>query len=207
MIQESNVNERLRRQKRLRVWSVTLAVVLSTLSGGHAASHPAFGIGSNYSGDTLIYRKLDEIVIRPRKGRKMSAKEYARLVQKIKKVYPYAKIAAKELEQYNEKFVNIKSEREKRKYIKSIEKQLFNKYEKSFKKLTISEGRYLMLLIDRETGDTSYELIKELKGSLPALFWQGIARVFGNSLKDEYDPVYKHFVIEQIVLMIERGEL
>ena len=207
MIQESNVNERLRRQKRLRVWSVTLAVVLSTLSGGQAASHPAFGIGSNYSGDTLIYRKLDEIVIRPRKGRKMSAKEYARLVQKIKKVYPYAKMAAKELEQYNEKFVNIKSEREKRKYIKSIEKQLFNKYEKSFKKLTISEGRYLMLLIDRETGDTSYELIKELKGSLPALFWQGIARVFGNSLKDEYDPVYKHFVIEQIVLMIERGEL
>lgn len=207
MIQESNVNERLRRQKRLRIWSVTLAVVLGTLSGGHAASHPAFGIGSNYSGDTLIYRKLDEIVIRPRKGRKMSAKEYARLVQKIKKVYPYAKMAAKELEQYNEKFVNIKSEREKRKYIKSIEKQLFNKYEKSFKKLTISEGRYLMLLIDRETGDTSYELIKELKGSLPALFWQGIARVFGNSLKDEYDPVYKHFVIEQIVLMIERGEL
>ena len=207
MIQESNVNERLRRQKRLRIWSVTLAVVLGTLSGGQAASHPAFGIGSNYSGDTLIYRKLDEIVIRPRKGRKMSAKEYARLVQKIKKVYPYAKMAAKELEQYNEKFVNIKSEREKRKYIKSIEKQLFSKYEKSFKKLTISEGRYLMLLIDRETGDTSYELIKELKGSLPALFWQGIARVFGNSLKDEYDPVYKHFVIEQIVLMIERGEL
>ncbi len=206
MIQTASTFGKLVKRYRLGVLSTTFAVLVGTLSG-QAASHPDFGIAPINSSDTLIYRKLDEIIVKPRKGRKMSAKEYARLVQKIKKVYPYAKIAAAELDKYNEKFVNIKSEREKRKYIKVVEKQMFNKFEKSFKKLTISEGRYLMLLIDRETGDTSYELIKELKGSLPALFWQGIARVFGNSLKDEYDPVYKHFVIEQIVLMIERGEL
>ncbi len=206
MIQKASTFGRLVKRYRLGLLIATFVVLVPTLNG-QAMSPPSFGIGSVDTGDTLIYRELDEFVVRPRKGRKMSAKEYARLVQKIKKVYPYAKLAAIELDKYNEKFVDIKSDREKRKYIKMVEKQLFNKYEKSFKKLTISEGRYLMLLIDRETGDTSYELIKELKGSLPALFWQGIARVFGNSLKDEYDPVYKHFVIEQIVLMIERGEL
>lgn len=206
MIQRASTFGRLGLPHWWRIWVTTLVVLMGAYSS-QAASQSDFEIANINSGDTLIYRKLDEIIVKPRKGRKMSAKEYARLVQKIKKVYPYAKMAAQELDKYNEKFVNIKSEREKRKYIKMVEKQLFNKYEKSFKKLTISEGRYLMLLIDRETGDTSYELIKELKGSLPALFWQGIARVFGNSLKDEYDPVYKHFVIEQIVLMIERGEL
>jgi hypothetical protein len=61
-----------------------------------------------------------------------------------------------------------------------------------------------MLLIDREIGETPYELVKELKGSFPAFFWQGIAKVFSNDLKEEYDPVYKHYMIEQIVIMIEK---
>jgi hypothetical protein len=61
-----------------------------------------------------------------------------------------------------------------------------------------------MLLIDRQTGDTSYGIIDELKGSFSAHFWQGIAKVFGNDLKERYDPIYKHFLIEQIVLQLER---
>jgi hypothetical protein len=206
MIQEASTKSKLRVAQRGRFFGLTVGLMFTAFCAS-ASFQSEFKATTTQTSDTLIYRNLDEIIIHPRKGRKMSAKEYARLVKKIKKVYPYAKIASKELEKYNEKFVNIKSEREKKKYIKTVEKQMFNKFETSFKKLTVSEGRYLMLLIDRETGDTSYALIKELKGTLPAMFWQGIARVFGNSLKDEYDPVYKHFVIEQIVLMIERGEL
>lgn len=157
--------------------------------------------------DSIIYKRLEEISVYPRVARKMNYKRYTRLIRKIKKVYPFAKAAAAEIEIYNVKFVDIESEREKKKYVKKVEKALFEEYEGSLRKLSISEGRYLMLLIDRETGETSYELIKELRGSLPALFWQGIARIFGNDLKDDYDPEYKHFVIEQIVLMIERGEV
>jgi len=154
--------------------------------------------------DTIIYREIEEITVYPRKGYKINSNEYFRMVKKIRKVYPFAKEAAIELHTYNEKFKKIKDPRLKRRYIKKVEKDLFAKHENDIKHLTISEGRYLLLLIDRETGDTSYELVKEIKGSFSAFFWQGIAKVFGNNMKDEYDPIYKHFVIEQIVLMIEK---
>jgi hypothetical protein len=126
------------------------------------------------------------------------------MVKKIRKVYPFAREAALELQLYNEKFKTIDNPRLRKQYLRKVEKELFIKHADDMKHLTISEGRYLMLLIDRETGETSYELVKELKGSFSAVFWQGIAKVFSNDLKEEYDPVYKHFVIEQIVLMIEK---
>lgn len=191
-------------QKRLKYTLLFLFFAFAELASGKDILFPS----SPEPEDTLfVNRELKEIRVFPRSGRKLSAREYARLIKKIKKVYPYAKLAAAEIDKYNEKFQTIHSEKEKKKYIKKVEKELFKKYEKDFKKMTVSEGRYLMLLIDRETGATSYELIKELKGSLPALFWQGIAKIFGNSLKDEYDPLYKHFVIERIVQMINQGDL
>lgn len=154
------------------------------------------------SSDTVIYRILDPIDIYPRRVYRINTKQYSRLVKKIRKVYPFAKEAAHELDLYNDKFKNISDPRQKRLYVKKVEKELFARHEKEFKHLTVSEGRYLMLLIDRETKETSYDLIKEIKGSFPAMFWQGIAKIFGNDLKDRYDPLYKHYMIEQIVLMI-----
>ena len=71
--------------------------------------------------------------------------------------------------------------------------------------MTISEGRILIKLIDRETEHTSYELIKDLKGGLSAFFWQGIAKIFGNNLKDEYDPATEDRMIEEIIIFIEAG--
>ena len=156
--------------------------------------------------DSIVFRKLEQINVFPRKGRNLNYRRYSRIVAKIRKVYPLAKEAAKELELYNEKFENSTSDREKRKYVRQVEKELFANHEDEIRKLTISEGRYLILLIDRETGNSSYSIIKELKGGVPALFWQGVARIFSNDLKQEYDPVYNHYMIEQIVLMIEAEE-
>lgn len=157
--------------------------------------------------DSLVYIYLEQVNVFPQKGRKMNYRRYTRLVAKIRKVYPFAKEAASEMIIYNEKFMNSKSDSERRRYVRHIEKELFAKHENELKRFTISEGRYLMLLIDRETGDTSFEIIKEIKGGVPALFWQGIAKIFNNDLKEVYDPVYKHYVIEQIVLMIEQENL
>lgn len=154
--------------------------------------------------DSTIFRELEEIDVYPRKGFKMNPKQYGKLVKKIKKVYPFAKEAAYEVDKYNQKYKGLKSREKKRQYIKKVEKELFKKHEKEFRKLTVSEGRYLMLLIDREVGETSYELIDELKGDFAAHFWQGVAKIFGNDLKERYDPVYKHYLIEQIVLQLER---
>jgi len=157
-----------------------------------------------FASDTTIFREIETINVYPRKGLKMNPKQYARLVKKIKKVYPLAKEAAVEMQKYNERYKGLKSDKKKRQYIKSVEKELFSRHEKELRHFTVSEGRYLMLLIDRQTGDTSYGIIDELKGSFSAHFWQGIAKVFGNDLKEQYDPIYKHFLIEQIVLELER---
>ena len=157
-----------------------------------------------FASDTTIYREVETIDVFPRKGLKMNPKQYARLVKKIKKVYPLAKEAAIEMQKYNDRYKGLKSDKKKRQYIKSVEKELFKKHEQELRHFTVSEGRYLMLLIDRQTGDTSYGIIEELKGSFSAHFWQGIAKVFGNNLKERYDPIYKHFLIEQIVLQLER---
>jgi hypothetical protein len=177
------------------------------------APHNAFGSdfsGANTNGfirDTTIYRDLEEIKVFPRKANNMTSKEYSRMVAKIKKVYPFAKEAAHELQLYNEMYEKISSQRLRKQYVRKVEKELFAKHEADIRRITISEGRYLLLLIDRETSSCSYDLIKEIKGSFSAFFWQGVAKIFHNDLREEYDPIYKHYMIEQIVLNIEEGKL
>jgi hypothetical protein len=75
------------------------------------------------------------------------------------------------------------------------------------RKLTFTQGRILIKLIDRETGHTTYEIVKELKGSLSAFFWQSVARIFGSNLKMEYDAKGDDRMIEDIVIRIENGML
>jgi hypothetical protein len=156
------------------------------------------------SDTTIIYRDIEQIDVYPQNKSKSEARQYSRIEKKIRKVYPFAREAALELQLYNEKFKEIDDPRLKRQYINKVEKELFAKHAEDMKHLTISEGRYLMLLIDRETGETSFELVKELKGSLSAGFWQGLAKLFKNDLKEQYDPVNEHLMVEQIVLMIEK---
>lgn len=184
---------------KLKIFLVVFVLSAICFSSSGNTVIPSFAVS-----DSTVYRELEEIDVFPRKGFKMNPKQYGKLVKKIKKVYPFAKEAAFEVDKYNNKYKGLKSKDKKRQYIKKVEKELFKKHEKEFKKLTISEGRYLMLLIDREVGETSYELIDELKGDFAAHFWQGVAKIFGNDLKERYDPVYKHYLIEQIVLQLER---
>ena len=97
--------------------------------------------------------------------------------------------------------------RQKRKFWKQYEKLLFQRYEGSFRDMTASQGQMLMKLIDRETGSTSYDVIELYKGSLAANFWQGLAKMFGNDLKAEYDGADKDQITERIILLVEAGQL
>ena len=128
-----------------------------------------------------------------------------RLVRNVKKAYPYAKIAGRKLRELDEELVRLKTEAEQEAYIKWAEKEIMREFEKEVKKLTITQGIILVKLIDRETGHTSYEVIKDLKGGFTAFFWQGIARIFGNNLKAEYNPDGEDAKIEDIVRGIEAG--
>ena len=134
-------------------------------------------------------------------------KEYYRLRFNVIKVYPYARLAAVKLNEMNSRMSLMKTDREKRKYRKSVEEQVRKDFEEQVKKLSINQGNVLIKLIVRETGNTTYDLIKQLKGSLNAFFSQGIAKLFGHDLKDEYDPTQgQDKTIENIVQQIERGE-
>ena len=91
--------------------------------------------------------------------------------------------------------------------MKELEKQLLDEYKDDLKRVTITEGRLLIKLIDRETQRTSYSLIKDFRGGVPAFFWQGLARLFGGDLKAEYDPYGEDRMLEDVVKLIEFGYL
>ena len=160
-------------------------------------------------GDTIWVADLDEVYIFPTKKFKnrWEYRRYTRLIYNVKKAYPWAKLAGEKLDEVEVHMGTLKTEKEQREYIKEVENQLLDDYKEDLKKLTVTQGRILIKLVDRETGDTSYELVKELRGNLSAAFWQALARLFGSNLKSEYDAEGEERLIEEIILLIENGQL
>jgi hypothetical protein len=157
--------------------------------------------------DTLPIVELPEVSVYERRDFEYLylKRRYRRMIRNVKKVYPYARIAAEELKALDDHLLTIKSEKEQKAYINQAEKDIMKRFEKDVRKLTVTQGIILVKLIDRETGRTSYQVIKELKGGFTAFFWQGIARIFGNNLKTKYDPERQDKIMEDIVLGIEAG--
>lgn len=160
-------------------------------------------------GDTIPNVSIEEVVIFPRLVFKNKYRErrYSKLVRDVKRAYPYAIYAKKKLNEMESEFQSLKTEKERNKYVKTIEKQLMDEFGNELKHLTITQGRILLKLIDRETGDTSYELLKELRGTVSAVFWQTIARIFGSDLKSQYNPKGDDVLIERVVRLIETGQI
>lgn len=157
--------------------------------------------------DTLPIIELPEVIVYERRDFDYLylKRRYRRMIRNIKKAYPYARIAGVKLKELDEHLATLDSEKEQKAYINQAEKEIMDQFEKEVKKLTVTQGIILVKLIDRETGRSSYQVIKELKGGFTAFFWQGIARIFGNNLKTEYDPENQDKVMEDIVLGIEAG--
>ena len=143
----------------------------------------------------------------PQFAKKSDFRKYERLVENLKKVYPYALIVRSRLQKVNEDISKINDEKERKEYLKKVEKDVFANYEGDIRDMTITQGRLLIKLIDRETQNTSYVLIKDYRGKFAAAFWQGIARIFGTNLKEEYDPYGEDSLIEMIILEIDAGRL
>ena len=193
----------------MRTVSIVILLFILLGSSGNAQVLDSINFldGIEEGNDTIPHKEIDQVMVFPKKKFKSKRYErrYWRLANRIKKVYPYAQKAAELLEKYEVEYLASTKQGKKRKYIKQVEKDLFEQYGSQLKKLSISEGRLLIKLIDRETGHTSYALIKDLKGGLSVFFWQGIARLFGNNLKDEYDPITEDKLIEEIIFYIEAG--
>jgi hypothetical protein len=160
-------------------------------------------------GVTLPEVEIKEVTVyaHPQFPRKSDFRKYERLVYNLKKAYPFALIVRNKLTKVNEDIENIKSDKERKEYIKKVEKEVFAEYEGDIRDMTITQGRLLIKLIDRETQNTSYALIKDYRGKLAAAFWQGIARIFGTNLKEKYDRNGEDALIESIILEIDAGRL
>jgi len=169
--------------------------------------HPVYAVISN--GDTVYMTSINEAVIQPRKRAVATRdlRQYRRLIYNVKKVYPYAKLAGKRFGEVTAHLQSLKTGKEQREYIRQVEEDILHQYEEDLKNLTITQGRILIKLIDRETNKTSYEVVKELRGSFQAAFWQAIARIFGSNLKTEFDAEGEDKVLDEIMMMIENGQL
>jgi hypothetical protein len=131
-----------------------------------------------------------------------SAKEYAILRNRTYKVYPYAKLASDRLEVLNSRIKNIDNKSRKRKYLKRLEKFIYGEFEQDLKKLSRSQGKILIKLVHRQTGETTHKLIKELRNGWRATIYQATASFFKLSLKETYNPKenYQDYLIEDILL-------
>jgi hypothetical protein len=131
--------------------------------------------------------------------------KFDKLVRNVKKVYPYAKLAGIKLREYNEILVKAPNDAERRKIMKRAEKEIKDQFGDELKQLTFSQGKILIKLLYRETGNSSYALVQELRGKFVAFFYQAFARLFGYNLKMTYDPLGEDKPIETIVNLIEKG--
>lgn len=145
--------------------------------------------------------RLPEITISKEKQDPEARKQYLILQNRVYRTYPYAKLAADRLTNLNKGMARLSSDREKKKYFKIVEDYLTNEFESRLKKLSRSQGRILVKLIHRQTGKTTYELVKTLKSGWKAFWSNTAASVFDINLKSQYQPFESNedYLIENIL--------
>ena len=162
-----------------------------------------------YQGDTIASLRLPTLyVFKPmvfKNKRKQQA--YNRLVRNVKKTHPIAKEVNRAIIETYEFLQTLPDEKAREKHLSLVEKGVKEQYTPRLKKLTFSQGKLLIKLIDRESNSSSYELVKAFLGPFKAGFYQAFAAIFGASLKKEYHPEDEDALIEQIVLQVESGQL
>jgi len=157
-------------------------------------------------GDTLFTDVigLDDVVMlkKIKFSNKKDRIKYLILRRKVRKVYPFAKMAADRLTELQDSLTHIKSKRKQKKYTKHIQKYIENEFSEKLKKFSRTEGQILIKLIHRQTGTTAFELIKELRSGWRAFWYNSTASMFNISLKEEYDPINNHedYYIEDVLM-------
>ncbi len=161
------------------------------------------------NGDTLYADKIAPLYVfnRPDSWKKSKQwREYYKTVYNFKKTYPYALIAKEITRDADSTLAHSNfTKKQREKYLRAYEKKLFKEFEKPLRGMTISQGKLLLKLLDRELGQTSFYVIKNYRGGAAAGFWQGIAKLFGSDLKKPYDKFGEDKVVEELVRMYHDG--
>ncbi len=155
------------------------------------------------SGDTIPVAYLPHVEVRDRRIFRSAAerKRFDRLYWNVVKVYPLAKAAGRQLNELEEELKTM-AESKHRAHCRRLEASLKKQYKKQLTDLTVTQGRILIKLVDRETARTSYSIVREFRGSFQAFMWQGLALMFGSNLKSTYE-LQEDRDIELILMMLE----
>ena len=218
--------------KRLLFLILAIAATMTALTDAHAHAAPAvqdpldnielpsvlqktfagyYHFIEPSTGDTLAMIVFNPIIIYPRERfrNKAEEKQYWKTVRDIKKTLPYAKLISSTLLETYEYIDTYQTQKQKQAYLKRFEKELFEQYKPQMKKLTKNQGKLLIKLINRETNQSSYSIVKAFLGTFRAGFWQTFSKFFGASLKAGYHPNKnkQDAMVERICVRIEQGAL
>ncbi len=194
--------------------SLIVVLILVCLLSNKAISQNGTGIYDTLkvgacveaNGDTIPCGWLEPLSVKAHLYGKWKKKyaDWTRLRNAVYVTYPYAISASKIMNEINTQLVNVKDKRKRKEIIQSREKELKTEFADKIKNLSVYQGKVLMKLIYRETGDNCYEIIEGYKGKFDAGFWQTIALVFGSNLRQNYDPTDKDKMMEMIVNDVEK---
>ncbi len=163
------------------------------------------------TGDTLYHVILRPITVFPELKFKNKKQEeyYWRTVRDVKKALPYAKLICRTLTETYEYIETLPDTKAREQHLKEMEKAVFDQYKPELKKFTKGQAKVLVKLIQRETNQSSYDIIKAFLGSFRAGFWQAFGKMFGVSLKGQYNPKKDEndAIIERICIEVEQGTL
>ena len=160
-------------------------------------------------GDSLLYMELSNVYVIPPPTFKSRRQQqaYTRLVRNVKKVLPIAKEIRSILIETAEYLETLPDKEARDRHMKIVEKSIVKQYSPRMKKLTLSQGKLLIKLVDRECHSTAYEAMKAFIGPVRSGFWQAFAWAFGASLKKGYDPEGADKATETVILMVESGQI
>lgn len=200
---QNHIREAMKRAKEQRERQALL--IVNSENGKSGAGYLPFQVDEH--GDTTFLDVLEPIwIFAQSKGNGKNWREYYQLVWRFGRVYPYAEAAGKLIAQVDSTveanhYGRIKRDR----YINQVQSQLFKDFEGSMRSMSIQQGALLIKLIARETGQSPYTIIKEYKSGITAGFWQGIARLFDNNLKNGYDAEGEDKDIEDLIKIWKEG--
>lgn len=162
-----------------------------------------------YQGDSITVIVMPELPVYPplKFKNRREAMRYNRLVYNVKKTLPIAKLVNQTIAETYEYIEKLPTKKEKDAHIRAVEKGIKKQYTPQMKKLTYSQGKLLIKLVDRECNQSSYEIVKAFFGPFKAGFYQAFAAIFGASLKKDYDPDADDRLTERVVRLVEAGAL
>ena len=188
------------------IFSVTLFGSCMQLSAQQTINDTITSTAVIYNGDTIEAKTLLSIPFYSKyNAQQMSERaKWTRLRNAIYVTFPYAKKSGNIMNDINRHLLNVTTKDERKQYIQTREKELKKEFTDPLTNLSIYQGRVLMKLINRETGNNCYEIIKEYKGGLTARFYQTVAFFFSSNLKQPYDKIGEDAEMEKIVQEVER---